>query len=539
MPPLPVTPADIYAVSPLLIVIFTAMVVLMVDLALPRDRKSACIPVSLVGLAIAGYACFTLWHQSSVSVITAFGGTVVADDFALAFQAILIVVAALSIMLSQKYIEQKGINYGEYYALLLFSTSGAMLMATSRELITIFIGLEVLSIALYILSGFARTEARSEESAMKYFLLGSFSSAFFLYGIALVYGGSAYSDIVNGVTVNHPGTTRLDLLANLQFVSPTALTSSYTVAGFALLLIGLCFKAAIVPFHSWTPDVYEGAPTSVTAFMSAGAKCGAFAALVRLAIVLLPLSSIFHWVFWVLAILTMVIGNFVAIVQTNIKRMLAYSSIAHAGYILVGLLAGSSGYANADPSIRTEAYAGILFYILAYTFMNLGAFGVLILLARRGDELNNIEDLQGLAQSQPWAAAIMALFMFSLAGVPPAAGFFGKFYVFIAAVHAHQYSLAVIGLVASVVGAAYYLKIVYTMYFQPAQRTYPANIWGFSPGATVALVLSAIATLAFGVLPSGLYQTAVVGSRSLQAQPFVTAQSPAVAPEPVKRASIR
>lgn len=521
MPPLPVTSADLYAVSPLLIVILTAMVVLMVDLALPRDRKSACIPISLVGLAIAGYACFALWNQSSVSVITAFNGTVVADDFALAFQAILIVVAALSIMLSQKYIEQKGINYGEYYALLLFSTSGAMLMATSRELITIFIGLEVLSIALYILSGFARTEARSEESAMKYFLLGSFSSAFFLYGIALVYGGA--------------GTTRLDVLTT---VSNIALTSSYTVAGFALLLIGLCFKAAIVPFHSWTPDVYEGAPTSVTAFMSAGAKCGAFAALVRLAIVLLPLSSIFHDVFWVLAILTMVIGNFVAIVQTNIKRMLAYSSIAHAGYILVGLLAGSSGYANADSSIRTEAYAGILFYILAYTFMNLGAFGVLILLARRGDELNNIEDLQGLAQSQPWAAAIMALFMFSLAGVPPAAGFFGKFYVFIAAVHAHQYSLAVIGLVASVVGAAYYLKIVYTMYFQPATRQYPANIWGFSPGATVALVISAIATLAFGILPSGLYQTAVVGSRSLQAPPSVTAQQ-AAPPAQVKRASIQ
>jgi len=521
-PSLPVTSTDLLAVSPLLIVILTAMVVLMVDLALPRDRKSACIPVSLAGLVIAGFFCWSLWSQGGASVMTAFNGTVVADDFALAFQAILIVVAALSIMLSQKYIEQKGINHGEYYALLLFSTSGAMLMATSRELITIFIGLEVLSIALYILSGFARTEARSEESAMKYFLLGSFSSAFFLYGIALVYGGT--------------GTTRLDTLTTVPIA---ALTSSYAVAGFALLLIGLSFKAAIVPFHSWTPDVYEGAPTSVTAFMSAGAKCGAFAALVRVAIVLLPLSSIFHDVFWVLAVLTMVTGNFVAIVQTNIKRMLAYSSIAHAGYILVGLLAGSSAAAAADPNIRTEAYAGILFYILAYTFMNLGAFGVLILLARRGDELNNIEDLQGLAQSQPWAAALMALFMFSLAGVPPAAGFFGKFYVFIAAVHAHQYGLAVIGLVASVVGAAYYLKIVYTMYFQAAKREYPANIWRFSLGATVALAISAVATLFFGVLPSGLYKTAVVGSRSLQAPSAVTAQNAVPSPAPVERASIR
>ncbi len=519
-PALPVTSADIMAVSPMLIVIVTAMLVLMVDLALPRDRKSWCVIVSLAGLVVAGFACAFLWDKSGASLTTGFNGTVVADDFALAFQGILIVVAALSVMLSVKYIEQKGINYGEYYALLLFSTSGAMLMATSRELITIFIGLEVLSIALYILSGFARTEARSEESAMKYFLLGSFSSAFFLYGIALVYGGT--------------GTTRLDTLTTVPMAS---LTSSYAVAGFALLLIGLAFKAAIVPFHSWTPDVYEGAPTSVTAFMSAGAKCGAFAALVRVAIVLLPLSSIFHDVLWVLAILTMVIGNFVAIVQTNIKRMLAYSSIAHAGYILVGLLAGSSGAALVNPSIRTEAYAGILFYILAYTFMNLGAFGVLILLARRGDELNNIEDLQGLAQSQPWAAALMALFMFSLAGVPPAAGFFGKFYVFIAAVHAQQYSLAVIGLVASVVGAAYYLKIVYTMYFQPARRQYPAGIWGFSPGASAALIISAIATLAFGVLPSGLYKASVVGSRSLQAPASVT--SVAQVPAPIERASIR
>ena len=203
-------------------------------------------------------------------------------------------------------------------------------------------------------------------------------------------------------------------------------------------------------------------PTSVTAFMSAGAKAGAFAALIRVAIVLLPLSSVFHDIFWVLALLTMVVGNVIAIVQTNIKRMLAYSSIAHAGYILVGLLAANSEYARLHPElgIPAQAYAGILFYVLAYTFMNLGAFGVLILLARRGSELNTIEDLQGLSQSQPWAAALMGLFMFSLAGVPPAAGFFGKFYVFIAAVQAHEYALAAIGLVVSVIGAAYYLKII-------------------------------------------------------------------------------
>lgn len=534
--PVPVSFSDLAVIAPMLIVIITAMVVLMVDLNLPRDRKSACVGVSIVGLVLAWVACFLLWPSGTGTAPPpkAFGGSVVADGFALAFQIILIVVAALSILLSEKYIQQKGINYGEYYALLLFSTSGAMLMATSRELITIFIGLEVLSIALYILSGFARTEARSEESAMKYFLLGSFSSGFFLYGIALVYGGTS--------------TTRLDQL----LVAPAAaLTSVYTVAGFALLIVGLGFKAAIVPFHSWTPDVYEGAPTSVTAFMSAGAKAGAFAALIRVGIVLLPLSSVFHDIFWVLALLTMVVGNVIAIVQSNIKRMLAYSSIAHAGYILVGLLAANSTYARLHPEmgIPAQAYAGILFYVLAYTFMNLGAFGVLILLARRGSELNTIEDLQGLAQSQPRAAALMGLFMFSLAGVPPAAGFFGKFYVFIAAVQAHEYALAAIGLVVSVIGAAYYLKIIYTMYFQPSKREYPNDVWSFSPGVNVALAICAIATLVFGILPGLLYGPSVLGGNSLSARPViapVTAPAPvsvsapaAPTPVPIERASVR
>ena len=225
--------------------------------------------VSLAGLLVALAVCFQQWGSNG----TAFNETVVADDFAVAFQGILVIVAGLSVLLSEKYIQTKGINYGEYYALLLFSTSGAMLMATSRELITIFIGLEVLSIALYVLSGFARTEARSEESAMKYFLLGAFSSGFFLYGIALVYGGTAYTDAAG---IAHAGTTRLDLLTQIPL---SALMSPYAVAGFALLIVGLGFKAAIVPFHAWTPDVYEGAPTSVTAFMSAGAEMRAFAAL--------------------------------------------------------------------------------------------------------------------------------------------------------------------------------------------------------------------------------------------------------------------
>ena len=495
------------AIAPLLTVIITGMVVLMVDLALPRDRKSLLVFLSTIGLLIAAFFCGpVLWTRG----LTGFSGTVVADDFALLFQFILIVVAVLSVFLSERYIQIKGINHGEYYALLLFSTSGAMLMAASRELITIFVGLEILSIALYILSGFARTEAKSEESAMKYFLLGSFSSAFFLYGIALVYGGT--------------GTTRLDVLAHM----PVALLATkYTVAGIALLIVGLGFKAAIVPFHSWTPDVYEGAPTSVTAFMSAGAKAGAFAAFIRVTIALLPLSVVFHSVLWILAILTMIVGNILAVVQTNIKRMLAYSSIAHAGYILVGLL-----------SQNNDGHAGVLFYVMAYTFMNLGAFGVLILLARRGDELNTIEDLQGLASRQPGAAALMALFMLSLGGIPPTAGFMGKFYLFLAAVHAHQYALAVIGLVASVIGVFYYLRVIASMYFLPARRDFPTgHPFRFAPGADIAVIMCAVMTLWLGIYSGGLINIARIGADSLDKG--AVAVPIASAPAPVVRASAR
>jgi NADH-quinone oxidoreductase subunit N len=523
---------DYLSIAPMLCVMVLGMIVLMVDLFLPRDRKSLLVAISLLGLLAILVAYFAPWWGLWGKGIAGFGGTLIADDFALVFELILIVIVALSIALSEKYIQQKGINYGEYYALLLFSTSGAMLMACSRELITIFVGLEILSIALYVLSGFARTEARSEESAMKYFLLGAFSSGFFLYGIALIYGGA--------------GTTRLDLLLNVPITavagSPFALASPYTVTGFALLIVGLGFKAAIVPFHSWTPDVYEGAPTSVTAFMSAGAKAGAFAAFIRVAAALLPLSQTYPNVYggfidvlWILAILTMIVGNVFAVMQTNIKRMLAYSSIAHAGYILVGLLAQNP-----------EGRAAVLFYIFAYTFMNLGAFGVLILLARRGDEPVTMDDLQGLAQRQPLAAGMMALFMLSLAGLPPTVGFIGKFFLFLAAVHAHLYTLAAIGLVVSVIGVFYYLRVIVRMFFLPSlkeQRVYPTDVWTFSPGAKYALWISAIATLVLGIYSSGCYSIATQGANSLPptslSAPYISkAPAPAPLPQPVLNASV-
>lgn len=528
---IPFSVDNLTTVAPMLVVIAVAMIVLMLDLGLARDRKGPLVGVSIAGLLVTGIPIMNLWGKG----MTAFGGTIIADDFSLMFQVILIIVAGLSILLSQKYIEQKDINFGEYYALLLFATSGAMLMATSRELISIFVGLEVLSISLYILSGFARTEPRSEESAMKYLLLGSFASAFLLYGIALIYGGTGMFNANYGpaevdaatAALQHVGTTRLDVLVNPLITNPAGLSSPIVVAGFAFLLIGLGFKAAIVPFHSWTPDVYEGAPTSVTAFMSAGAKAGAFAALIRVVSAFLQVEDIFLPILQVLAILTIFVGNAVAVQQSNIKRMLAYSSIAHAGYILVGLLAQND-----------TGRTGILFYVLAYTFMNLGAFGVLIMLARRGDELNNIADLRGLYKRQPWAAAAMALFMLSLAGIPPTAGFMGKMFLFMGAVEAHLYAVAVLGVVFSVIGVFYYLGVIRSMFFDEPVREFPDNLFNFSPAAGVAVAICALCTLVFGILPNTLYDSAKNGAVSLKipapaAPPAVavTAQNP---PAPIQ-----
>jgi NADH-quinone oxidoreductase subunit N len=445
-------------VAPFLAIVITGMAVLMLDLFLPKDKKVPVVYLSLLGVVVSILLVLNDWDQN----YSGFAGTLVADQFALLFQLVLLIVTGLGVLLSEKYIQQKGINHGEYYALLLFSASGAMLMAASKELLLTFVGLEILSIALYILSGFARTEERSEEAAIKYFLLGAFSSGFFLYGIAMIYGGT--------------GTT---LLSDM---TPERLSNGYSVVGVGLLLVGLCFKAAIVPFHSWTPDVYQGAPTSVTAFMSAGAKVGAFSALIRVLVVFLPVSAVWHDVVWVLAAATMIVGNVVAVLQTDVKRMLAYSSIAHAGYILVGVLAG-----NAD------GQQAVLFYMLVYTFMNLGAFGVLILLSKTGREYTSVRDLQGLAKSHPAAAVMMAIFMFSLAGIPPAAGFIGKVLLFRAAIEAHLFGLATLGLLASVVGVFYYLMIVVRMFMRPAERDFGQI--AKAPLANFAVTVCAVVTL--------------------------------------------
>jgi len=353
-------------------------------------------------------------------------------------------------------------------------------MAGGGDLVVIFLGLETLSLALYTLSGFRKTDLRSNESALKYFLLGAFASGFFLYGIALIYGAT--------------GTTVLRRIA--AFLAGGSPPGPLLVIGGGLLLVGFGFKVASVPFHMWTPDVYEGAPTSVTAFMIAGTKAAAFAAFLRVFLLALPTLHV-YWaaVIWVLAVLTMTLGNLVALVQTNVKRMLAYSSIAHAGYVLVAIVAGGSSGATS-----------VLFYLVAYALMNLGAFAVMIALQGGGQELLVLGDYAGVGSRRPLLAGCMALFMFSLAGMPPTAGFMGKLYIFSAAVEGHYLALAVIGVLNSVVSAFFYLRLIVIMYMSEPVADRP--LLPLSSAAAWAVAVAALGTLQLGLFPGRLLDLA-------------------------------
>lgn len=476
------TTSDLIALSPELIVTVLALSVLVLDLFLPPERKAWLSRISLLGL-LAALVANALIPQSNTP---AWQGMLASDAISGYFNFVMLLIAALSLMLSSDYLQRQGLERGEYYALLLTSTLGAMLMGSSADLLMVFLGLETLSIPLYILSGFARGQSRSQEASLKYFLLGAFSSAVFLYGIALVYGAT--------------GTTNL---AALSQQLGTMSASPLLLAGAGLLLVGLGFKAAAVPFHTWAPDVYEGAPTSVTAFMAVMAKAGAFGALLRVFMLALPqqsqLASDWGLLVGVLAALTMILGNFVALVQLDLKRMMAYSSIAHAGYLLVAVAVSAAGGETAG-----LATSSLLFYLLAYTFMTLGAFGVLLLLERQGENLA-LNDLAGLALRHPLASAAMALFMISMAGLPPTAGFFAKFYVFSAALSAGNLGLvlALIGVLTSVVSVYYYLRVVYYLYMRPAAVERP--IYASSSWATAALVIAALGVLVLGILPAPVF----------------------------------
>jgi len=466
------------AMLPMLLVAGTGLLVLILDPFTPPERRERLAVLSLLGIVAAAVVLLVRRGQSDIM----FGGMLASDSFAIFFNLLFLLVAGLTLLISIPYVRRAGMEHGEYYALLLFSTLGMMIMASSLDLMTIFLGLETLSISLYILAGFLRDQLKSNESALKYLLLGAFASGFVLYGIAMVYGATGSINLKRVAEV----------LASGKVANPTLL-----IIGAGLLIIGFGFKVASVPFHMWTPDVYEGAPTSVTAFMIAGTKAAAFAAFLRILMTALPaLQPDWSRVLWVLAALTMTVGNVVAIAQSNIKRMLAYSSIAHAGYILVALVAASR-----------LGSGSVLFYLVAYTFMNLGAFAVVIALARQDGERVSIDDYAGLGLKYPFLGAAMALFMFSLAGIPPTGGFMGKFYIFSAAIQAKYIGLAIIGVLNSVISVFYYLRITVVMYM--GQREAEPRAAGLSPALGLALLIAIVGTLQLGLFPSRFLEVAL------------------------------
>ena len=411
-----------------------------------------------------------------------FGGLVMFDTYSLFFHWLVGLVSFLVILSADSYLQREGLDSAEFYALILFATAGMGVLASAQELLTAFIGLEMSSISSYILAGYRRDSIKSSESAMKYFLLGSFATAFFLYGIALVYG----------VT----GSTTLGKLADAD---PS---STLLHLGLTLILVGLGFKVAAAPFQVWTPDVYEGAPTPVTALFSAGPKAAAFALLLRIFATVHAATTYWFWAFWVLAALTMFVGNLGAVVQSNVKRLLAYSSIAHAGYILVAM-ASVTTLAADERLGPIGAYAAVLFYLLSYSLVSVGAFTIVSELGGRGERYLTIDDLAGLATRQPFTAATLAIFLLSLLGLPITAGFLGKLYIFTAALNSNLYWLAVLMAINSVIGAYYYFRVIVVMYMHEYKGPLPADApTGLSATALMVVAVTVIATIYLGLWPN-------------------------------------
>jgi NADH-quinone oxidoreductase subunit N len=412
----------------------------------------------------------------------AFGGMLIVDGFATFFRILVMVVGILTVLPSYGFLARQDAETSEYHALLLFSIAGQCLMAAANDLIMVFIGLEISSIASYVLAGYLRDDKRSNEAALKYFLLGSFATAFFLYGVALVYGATG---TVNLTAVRDASTGQEPSM--VVFLGLSA----------ALMFVGLGFKVSAAPFQIWAPDVYQGAPTPVAAFLSAGPKAAAFAVFLRIFLTAFgPIGPGWEPLVWLAALFSMTVGNFAALLQTNVKRMLGYSSIAHAGYVLVALTARSD-----------IGMAAAMFYLAGYALMNIGAFAVVGHLSGRGEKYQNIEDLAGLGQKQPLTAALFTVYLLSLIGVPLTAGFFGKFYIFKAALESHLVWLTVLGLLNSAVGAYYYLRILVMMYMrEPGEAA--TSVPPLTPTLRLALILPAAGTLFLGIFPTWLLEFA-------------------------------
>jgi NADH-quinone oxidoreductase subunit N len=463
--------ANLEAIVPLLCVLLSALAVMGAEAFRSPGERMPLGGLGLVGLAGAAAAVVALWGRNTASF-----GVVVADNFSLFVIGVLVVVGVLTIMFSAPVIARDGLPKGEYYALVLFAIAGMIMMAMANDLLVIFIALEVLSLAVYVLTGIRRDDARASEAAFKYFLLGAFSSAFFLYGIAFAFG----------VT----GSTRLDRVG--AYLAAQAMNDNPLIlVAIGLLLVGFAFKISAVPFHMWTPDAYEGAPAIVTGFMSTGVKAAAFAALTRVFLSSLePFGAEWAPLVWVLAVATMIVGTVVGVAQSNLKRMLAYSSIAHGGYLLVGLVAAND-----------VGKAAILFYLLTYAVTNVAAFGVIALVGAKDRANDDLRDFAGLWHTRPGLAALMTVCLLSLGGLPPTAGFIGKWYVFSAAVSAGYYGLAVIGVLTSVISVFFYLRVVVMMYMvdRPLGTAPPAQVARVGMAAAIASV-GVIVYL--GILPS-------------------------------------
>ncbi len=460
------------AVTPVLILTGLGLLLVLLGTFFPRIYDETLAAIVLTGLAAMVFFTLQNWGENPA---TSFG-MLLTDDATHAFSLIFSLSAALTVLLSLNQQERSYLLYSDYFALVLFATLGMYIMAASGDLIMLFLGLEVLSISLYVLAGFRRSNGFAIEAAFKYFLLGAFASAFFLLGIAFIFGAT--------------GSTQIAALAG-EGQAASGMLTGLLPYGLILLLVGFGFKLALFPFHLWAPDVYQGAPSPVAAFMATGSKAAAFAGLMRVAAAF-DLWSMVPWqnLLWLLAVLTILAGNIVALRQNNIKRMLAYSSIAHAGYMLIGVLAGIE-----------NGYPSLLFYLLAYTFMNIGAFGVLTWLGTAEHEILTLDDVRGLAKIRPYSSVMMATFLISLAGIPPTAGFIGKYFVFIAAVRSGYLWLVIIALIGSMIGLYYYLRVTVVMFMQARGENSPESA-GHQPFVAIALAVCFFAVFNLGLFPS-------------------------------------
>ena len=499
--------ADYIRILPELILSAFGILVMVLDPLVDEEKSQKTL--GLIAFSGTVAALIATWFMAQ-SPGLAFSNTIRIDSFSVFFTFLVIAIAAVVILSSFEYMAVQRIRAGEYYALILFGVVGMAVMSSAIELVMIFIGLEISSISTYILAGFRRNEASSSEASLKYFLLGSFATAFFLYGVALMFGAT--------------GSTNIDTIAQKLPAGPVELL---VFVAMALMFVGLGFKVGAAPFHVWTPDVYEGSPAPVVGFMSTAPKAAAFAVLLRVVYAINAPGR--FWVLWILAALSMTLGNVGALVQTNVKRLLAYSSIAHAGYLLMA-------FAMTSPQDSVAGISAAMFYSAAYAAMNVGAFAVVSHFANAGERYVTLEDYEGLGRSSPLLAATLTIFLLSLIGIPLTGGFFAKFYVFSAAMRANLVGLTVIGVINSAVGAYYYLRIIVMMYMRESRKQVPVSRISFGLGT--ALAVSLLATLYLGLLPNRVLQTAQHSAQDLlprQSPPASSTaqiQPPAPLPQP-------